>query len=89
MYKTFKPFICTILFGIPELFRKTLFKDPVGKDNRDQIRGKLLFLHFSEILTLIISMIKFINTFFLYDFDRTNKILQNNGSHALYSVIAI
>ena len=87
---TCNTFICSILFGLLESSKITLFKKLVGmiiEAKVAEISG--FFLHFSVTLTSIISMIKSLNKVILDNSHRPNIIVQINFLHVIYSVIVI
>ena len=65
------PIICTILFGLFEMSKITLFNDLVGKIIEAE---NCFFLHLSVTLASIISRIKSLNKVILDDSNRPNKL---------------
>ena len=82
-------FICTIVFGLLESPKLTLFKDLVGKIIDARVAENDFVLLFSVTLNLIISRIKSLNKVILNDYNRPNKTVQINVLHGLYSVKVI
>ena len=89
LYMTCSTFNCTILFGILESSKITLFNGIVGKIIEDKVAENGYFLHFPVTLNSIISRIKYLNKVILDDSHILNRIVQINMLHAIYSVITI
>ena len=84
---TCNPFICTILFGLSELSKITLFKDLVGKIIEAKVAENGYF--FALFPDSIIFWIKHLNKINLDDSYGPNKIVQINYFYVLYRHINI
>ena len=89
LYMSCNTFICTILFGLLESSKITVFKGLVKKIIEAIVAENSFFLLFFVIFVSIISRIKSLIKVILDDFDRPNRIAKMNGLYAYFSVIVI
>ena len=87
LYMTWNALICTILFGLSESLKITLFKDLIGKIIEAKVVAENCF--FFVTLNSIISRIKSLNKVILYDSYGPNRIVQINVVHDIFSDIFI
>ena len=77
IYMIWDTFICTILFGLLEFSKITLFKDLLGKIIEVKVAENGFFCTFP------------LNKVLLYDYKWPNMIVQINGLHVFYSDVVI